>query len=209
MVASSTRFATYTFSALDASLFTDEYVDFWPLASYTQLAYKLDALTLLGCTLKVAKYLQLFEGAEMISSVFSVAAADLGFALLLFVLLFYGFANMSQQMFGATLVEFKDTLTAGTELLFMVLGKMTRSNELFDVSPLLGPIFLLIFLVFVFFTLNSLFLAVLAHSFTTEREKRDEQLFSKKKARQALHEHQVRLGIKDPTLRERAANSAL
>jgi len=208
MVASSTRFATYTFSALDASLFTDEYVDFWPLARYTQLAYKLDALTLLGCTLKVAKYLQLFEGAEMISSVFSVAAADLGFALLLFVLLFYGFANMSQQMFGATLVEFKDTLTAGTELLFMVLGKMTRSNDLFDVWPLLGPIFLLIFLVFVFFTLNSLFLAVLAHSFTTEREKRDEQLFSKKKARQALHEHQVRLGIKDLTLRERAANSA-
>ena len=57
---------------------------------------------------------------------------------------------MSQQMFGATIVEFKDTLTSGTELLFMVLGKMTRSNDLFEVSPLFGPIFLLVFLVFVF-----------------------------------------------------------
>ena len=76
--------------------------------------------------------------------------------LILFLLLFYGFANMSQQMFGATIVEFKDTLTSGTELLFMVLGKMTRSNDLFEVSPLFGPIFLLVFLVFVFLTLNSL-----------------------------------------------------
>ena len=208
LAASATRFATYTFDALDASLFTEEYADFWPLASYTQLAYKLDALTLLGCTLKVAKYLQLIEGAEMISRVFSVAAADLGFALILFMLLFYGFVNLSQQMFGASIEAFKDTQTSGTELLFMVLGKMTRTKDLFEVSPLFGPLFLFIFLVFVFFTLNSLFLAVINHSFTTEREKRDEQLFAKKKAREALRAQQVRLGIKDPTLRERAVASA-
>ena len=95
------RAATWnSFPALDKDLMSEEYIDYFPLARYSQLAYNFDAFLLLGATLKVAKYLQLIEGADMISRVFSFAASNLGFVVIFFALIFYGFLNLAQQIFG-------------------------------------------------------------------------------------------------------------
>ena len=130
------RAATWnSFPALDKDLMSEEYIDYFPLARYSQLAYNFDAFLLLGATLKVAKYLQLIEGADMIARVFSFAASNLGFVVIFFALIFYGFVNLAQQIFG-TLPHFSGPTDTTTELLFMVLSKMDRAPQLFAQAPL-------------------------------------------------------------------------
>ena len=159
----------------------------------------------MGCTLKVAKYLQLIEGAQMISRVFSSAAADLCFALILFILIYYGFTNVAQQIFGAAVGEFKDTLTTWTELLCIVLGKLSHTDELFTVAPFGGPLFLVAFLFVMVFTLNNLFLAIICDSFTRNRGQRDEERWQKKIAQEA---QVTAFGLRDArTLRDRLMNA--
>ena len=77
-----------------------EYIDYFPLAQYIQYGFNLDALILLGATLKTAKYLQLFQEDHMIARVFSFAASDLGFVLALYALLYAAFVILAQQIFG-------------------------------------------------------------------------------------------------------------
>jgi len=196
-----------------------EYIDYFPLAKYIQYAFNLDALILLGATLKTAKYLQLFQEDHMIARVFSFAASDLGFVLALYALLYAAFVILAQQIFGPSLVAFRSprctrtarcsmsptltltptptltryTLTARcsmsptltltqtptltrytfTELWSMSLGKMTRSQELFEAAPLCAPLFLVGFVFVMFFLLANLFLAVVCNSFSIVREDRD------------------------------------
>jgi len=84
-----------------------EYIDYFPLAQYIQYGFNLDALILLGATLKTAKYLQLFQEDHMIARVFSFAASDLGFVLALYALLYAAFVILAQQIFGPSLVAFR------------------------------------------------------------------------------------------------------
>ena len=153
------------------------YDPFCPRAKrrYSQSGYNLDALILLGATIKTAKYLQLFQEEHMIARVFSFAAADLGFVLTLYVLLYAGFVILSQQIFGASLAEFRRPQYAFTELWSMSVGKMTRSPDLFDAAPLWAPLFLASFILVMYFLLANLFLAVLCNSFSINREQRDEE----------------------------------
>jgi len=160
-----------SFDALPAE--AKEYIDYFPLAKYTQLAFNLDALILLGATLKTAKYLQLFQEDHMIARVFSFAAADLVFVLILYALLYAGFVVLAQQIFGTSLVEFRSPRFTFTELWSMSLGKMTRSQDLFDAAPLWAPLFLGSFIFVMFFLLANLFLAVMCNSFSIIREDRD------------------------------------
>ena len=175
-----------------------EYIDYFPLAAYIQYAFNLDALILLGATLKTAKYLQLFQEDHMIARVFSFAVSDLGFVLALYALLFAAFVILAQQIFGPSLVAFRSptyartarcsmsltlTLTPTptltrytfTELWSMSLGKMTRSQDLFEAAPLWAPLFLFAFVFVMFFLLANLFLAVICNSFSIVREDRDSE----------------------------------
>jgi len=160
-----------SFDALPAE--AKEYIDYFPLAKYTQFAFNLDALVLLGATLKTAKYLQLFQEDHMIARVFSFAAGDLMSVLAFYALLYAGFVILAQQIFGATLTEFRSPRYTFTELWSMSLGKMTRSQDLFDAAPLWAPLFLGVFIFVMFFLLANLFLAVLCNSFSINREARD------------------------------------
>ena len=172
------RLATFTvFNSFDAlPSEAKEYIDYFPLATYTQFAYNFDALVLLGATIKTAKYLQLFQQEHMVARVFSFAAADLGFVLILYVIIYSGFVIIAQQIFGSSLAEFRRPQYAFTELWSMSLGKMTRSQDLFDAAPLWAPLFLSSFIFLTFFLLANLFLAVLCNSFSINREQRDEEL---------------------------------
>ena len=160
-----------SFDALPAE--AKEYIDYFPLAKYTQFAFNLDALILLGATLKTAKYLQLFQEDHMIARVFSFAAGDLVAVLTLYALLYAGFIILAQQIFGVALVEFSHPRFTFAELWSMSLGKMTRSQDLFDTAPLWAPLFLFSFIFVMFFLLANLFLAVMCNSFSINREARD------------------------------------
>ena len=109
----------------------------------------------------------------MIARVFSFAAVDLVFVLTLYALLYAGFVVLAEQIFGTSLFEFSHPRFTFTELWSMSLGKMTRSQDLFDAAPLWAPLFLGSFIFVMFFLLANLFLAVLCNSFSINREARD------------------------------------
>ena len=201
------RAATWSsFPALDKELMSEEYIDYFPLARYSQLAYNFDAFLLLGATLKVAKYLQLIEGADMIARVFSFAASNLGFVVIFFALIFYGFVNLAQQIFG-TLPHFSGPTDTTTELLFMVLSKMDRAPQLFAQAPLWGPMFMTLFILLLYFSVNTLFLAVLCSSFTVNREKRDKEFDQKAAALAAKLEQMQEQGQRPLTIREKVGGN--
>ena len=137
----------------------------------------------------------------MISRVFSFAASNLGFVVIFFALIFYGFLNLAQQIFG-TLPHFSGPTDTTTELLFMVLSKMDRAPQLFAQAPLWGPVFMTSFIILLYFSVNTLFLAVLCSSFTVNREKRDKEFDQKAAALAAKLEQMQEQGQRPLTMRE-------
>ena len=191
---------------------TPHFVGYVPIATYLVRAECLEAITIFACIIKFHKYAQLMSGADTVARLFAKAGHDLGFALLLIFVVSYNFITLAQQIFGTSADDFRDFGSSFIMISSLLLGnvdvyraeKVGADNvPLFSLAPIVGPAFVGFFLLFAYFLMLSLPLAILSNAFTAVREQRDLESDQKASVEALRRRRDEKKGIAPLSRRER------
>ncbi|KPM02768.1 polycystin-2-like protein, partial [Sarcoptes scabiei] len=110
--------------------------------------------------IKIFKYISFNKTMSQLSSTLSRCAKDIaGFGLMFFIV-FFAFAQLGYLLFGTQVKDYSSFGTAVFTLLRLILGDFDfQSIE--NANRVLGPIFFLSYIFFVFFVLMNMFLAII------------------------------------------------
>jgi hypothetical protein len=174
-----------------------DFLGFMPTATYVANANRIESFVTLGAMLKMAKYLELIHGANIINRLFTSSLAELIFAMIHFMLVGYGFVTVANMIFGQYSKDFFDTYTAFISCAEISLGKVdtSRWDEYFAIAPIAGPAFLLFFIIFIYYGVGQLFLAVLCNKFTVQRERRDREEDDEAEYDRMIEEYELSHGV--------------
>ncbi|XP_055851359.1 polycystic kidney disease 2-like 1 protein [Episyrphus balteatus] len=121
--------------------------------------------------IKTFNYLQMNEIFLQFSSTIKQCSTSLfGFSIM-FGIVFVAYADLSVLLFGTTHADFRDFSSAMLTMMRMVLGDLYYS-EMEEASPILGPIYFLSYILFVFFILLNMFLAIINDTFSAVKSEK-------------------------------------
>lgn len=114
---------------------------------------------------KLFKYISFNKTMTQLSSTLSRCAKDVaGFAIMFFIV-FFAFAQLGYLLFGTQVRDFSSFINAVFTLLRTILGDF-NFHEIEDANRVLGPIFFLSYVFFVFFVLLNMFLAIINDTYS-------------------------------------------
>ncbi|XP_071538109.1 polycystin-2-like isoform X1 [Panulirus ornatus] len=114
---------------------------------------------------KLFKYISFNKTMTQLSSTLSRCAKDVaGFAIMFFIV-FFAFAQLGYLLFGTQVRDFSSFINAVFTLLRTILGDF-NFHEIEDANRILGPIFFLSYVFFVFFVLLNMFLAIINDTYS-------------------------------------------
>uniref|UniRef100_A0A6A7FVV9 Polycystin-2-like n=2 Tax=Hirondellea gigas TaxID=1518452 RepID=A0A6A7FVV9_9CRUS len=115
--------------------------------------------------LKLFKYISFNKTMTQLSSTLSRCAKDmLSFAVMFFIV-FFAYAQLGFLLFGTQVYDFHTFLGATFTLLRTILGDF-NFHEIEEANRILGPIFFLTYVFFVFFVLLNMFLAIINDTYS-------------------------------------------
>ena len=168
MVASiSLRFSYWSSDdRLAVNIFDDKlYHEMGPLAAkYAQL-FIADSLVLILITFKCLKYFQLQSNLSMLRTTLGRSILDILTFSMLMVVFFIGFSIMGLNIFGAQVASFRQLDYCVGTLFLVLLGEFDY-DEMRDVDELWAIIFFVIYVLFMFFIILNIFLAILNDAYT-------------------------------------------
>uniref|UniRef100_A0A1I8IF70 EF-hand domain-containing protein n=1 Tax=Macrostomum lignano TaxID=282301 RepID=A0A1I8IF70_9PLAT len=145
----------------DESRFPDfDFLSYWQQQFNNAIAF-----TLFLAWVKFFKYISFNKTMTQLSSTLSACAKDLmGFAVMFFIV-FFAFAQLGYLIFGTQIKDFREFHHSVFTLFRIILGDFDF-HQLESANRVLGPLFFLLYVFFVFFVLINMFLAIINDTYS-------------------------------------------
>ncbi|GAB6019631.1 TRP-like ion channel Pkd2 [Chamberlinius hualienensis] len=137
-----------------------EFLGFWQ-TQYNNAV----ALAIFFAWIKIFKYISFNKTMTQLSSTLSKCAKDIGGFAVMFFIVFFAFAQLGYLLFGSQVEDFSDFGTSVFTLLRMILGDFDF-HAIETANRVLGPIFFITYVFFVFFVLLNMFLAIINDTYS-------------------------------------------
>ncbi|XP_052545988.1 polycystic kidney disease 2-like 2 protein [Tympanuchus pallidicinctus] len=140
------------------------YPDFYFLAFWQVIYDNMIAVNVFFAWIKIFKYVSFSKTMTQLSSTLSRCAKDIiGFAIMFFTI-FFAYAQFSHLVFGSQVNDFSTLQNCIFSQFRIVLGDF--NFESLEVNSILGPIYYISFVFFVFFVLLNMFLAIINDTYS-------------------------------------------
>ncbi|GAB1601077.1 polycystin-2-like isoform X1 [Argonauta hians] len=144
---------------------SEKYSDFQFLAFCQTHFNNAIAVTVFMAWIKIFKYISFNKTMTQLSSTLGKCAKDLaGFAVMFFII-FLAFTQLGYLIFGTQVKEFSSFEDAFFTLFRIILGDFDF-HQLESANRILGPIFFILYVFFVFFILLNMFLAIINDTYS-------------------------------------------
>ncbi|XP_022247733.1 polycystin-2-like, partial [Limulus polyphemus] len=138
----------------------DDFADFEFLGFWQTQFNNAVAFAIFFVWIKIFKYISFNKTMTQLSSTLSRCSKDIaGFAVMFFIV-FFAYSQLGYLLFGSQVHGFSNIMKATFTLLRVILGDFDF-NEIESANRLLGPIYFLSYVFFVFFVLMNMFLAII------------------------------------------------
>jgi len=164
----------YTFFVVETQLSVlleepNSYADFNDLGYWSNAFKSAVAICVFFSWVKLFKYISFNKTMTQLASTISRCAGDVaGFGVMFFTV-FFAFAQLGYLLFGTQVEDFSSFSNAIFTLLRTILGDF-NFNEIEQANRVLGPIFFLCYVFFVFFVLLNMFLAIINDTYSEVKE---------------------------------------
>ncbi|XP_069755503.1 polycystin-2-like protein 1 [Narcine bancroftii] len=160
-------FRTIKVNILMGALLTDpeSYADFEFLAFWQTQYNNMNAVNLFFAWIKIFKYISFNKTMTQLSSTLARCAKDiLGFAIMFFIV-FFAYAQLGYLLFGTQVENFSTFLKCIFTQFRIILGDF-NFDEIDNANRILGPIYFVTYVFFVFFILLNMFLAIINDTYS-------------------------------------------
>jgi len=164
------RFLLYQQLYPDPIIFEPKFIDFSYLGEQYALSFNLDAICVLFLFFKMFKYAQLHPDTNMLWSVLSRSAADLGWFAIMLMIMLSAFGLVAQQMFGPYIFEYTSVVFSIRELGLLLLGQIDLESMQQAAGKYAGLLYFLFYIVTMFFIMMNIFLAILGEAYSVTRQ---------------------------------------
>ena len=137
-----------------------QYADFTGLSKVSKSFTYLAGFNVFVAWLKVFKYLSFNKTMLQLSGTLSKCAKELSGFTVMFMIIFFAFAELGYLLFGTQIADFKNVIMAGFTLFRTVLGDF-NFQIIEQADSTFGPLYFLSYIFFVFFVLLNMFLAII------------------------------------------------
>jgi len=138
----------------------DKYANFEFLSFAQSLFNDAIAIMVFFAWVKIFKYISFNKTMNQLSSTLSRSAKDVGGFAIMFFIFFFAYAQLGYLLFGSQVEDFSTFYDSTFTLLRTILGDFDF-HELEQANRVLGPIFFITYVFFVFFVLLNMFLAII------------------------------------------------
>ena len=146
-----------------------EFVNFNTIGQWDELFTQVSAVIVFCATLKFLKLLRFNKHIGMVAAALRYATKDLvGFGFT-FAIVFAAFAQFGFTIFGSTTKSYSDFVTAIESIFRFSLGQYDF-QEFRDADRYLGPAYFVLFILFVFFGLMSMFVTIINEGYEKAKE---------------------------------------
>ncbi|KFV50508.1 Polycystic kidney disease 2-like 2 protein, partial [Tyto alba] len=160
-------YRTVEVSLLMEELLSDAHVypDFYFLAFWQVRYNNMVAINIFFAWIKIFKYVSFNKTMTQLSSTLSRCAKDvIGFAIMFFII-FFAYAQLGYLVFGSQVEEFSNFQNCIFTQFRIVLGDF-NFETIEDANRILGPIYFITFVFFVFLVLLNVFLAIINDTYS-------------------------------------------
>ncbi|XP_070834158.1 polycystin-2-like protein 1 [Chaetodon trifascialis] len=152
----------------------DIYADFEFLAFWQTQYNNMNAVNLFFAWIKVFKYISFNKTMTQLSSTLGRCAKDiLGFAIMFFIV-FFAYAQLGYLLFGTEVESFSTFVKCIFTQFRIILGDFDY-NAIDRANRVLGPIYFVTYVFFVFFVLLNMFLAIINDTYSEVKEELSSQ----------------------------------
>ncbi|XP_033037014.1 polycystic kidney disease 2-like 2 protein [Trachypithecus francoisi] len=144
---------------------TEQYSDFYFLACWHIYYNNIIAITIFFAWIKIFKFISFNKTMSQLSSTLSRCIKDIvGFAIMFFII-FFAYAQLGFLVFGSQVDDFSTFQNSIFAQFRIVLGDFNFAG-IQQANPILGPIYFITFIFFVFFFLLNMFLAIINDTYS-------------------------------------------
>uniref|UniRef100_A0A8C4P9Y3 Polycystin 2 like 1, transient receptor potential cation channel n=1 Tax=Dromaius novaehollandiae TaxID=8790 RepID=A0A8C4P9Y3_DRONO len=152
----------------------DTYADFEFLAFWQTQYNNMNAVNLFFAWIKIFKYISFNKTMTQLSSTLARCAKDiLGFAIMFFIV-FFAYAQLGYLLFGTQVENFSTFVKCIFTQFRIILGDFDY-NSIDNANRVLGPIYFVTYVFFVFFVLLNMFLAIINDTYSEVKEELSSQ----------------------------------
>ncbi|XP_074855560.1 polycystin-2-like protein 1 [Carettochelys insculpta] len=152
----------------------DIYADFEFLAFWQTQYNNMNAINLFFAWIKIFKYISFNKTMTQLSSTLARCAKDiLGFAIMFFIV-FFAYAQLGYLLFGTQVENFSTFIKCIFTQFRIILGDFDY-NAIDNANRVLGPIYFVTYVFFVFFVLLNMFLAIINDTYSEVKEELSNQ----------------------------------
>uniref|UniRef100_A0A4W3GDS1 Polycystin 2 like 1, transient receptor potential cation channel n=1 Tax=Callorhinchus milii TaxID=7868 RepID=A0A4W3GDS1_CALMI len=145
--------------------YPEAYADFEFLAFWQTQYNNMNAVNLFFAWIKIFKYISFNKTMTQLSSTLARCAKDiLGFAIMFFIV-FFAYAQLGYLLFGTQVENFSTFLKCIFTQFRIILGDFNY-DEIDNANRILGPIYFVTYVFFVFFVLLNMFLAIINDTYS-------------------------------------------
>ncbi|XP_032303379.1 polycystic kidney disease 2-like 2 protein isoform X2 [Coturnix japonica] len=195
-------YRTIEVSLLMEELLSDAHVypNFYFLAFWQVIYDNMIAVNVFFAWIKIFKYVTFSKTMSQLSSTLSRCARDIiGFAIMFFII-FFAYAQFGHLVFGSQVDDFSTFQNCIFSQFRIVLGDF--NFETLEANSVLGPIYYISFVFFVFFILLNMFLAIINDTYSEVKADfaviPDQELHLADLLRQSYHKALVKLRLRKP-----------
>ncbi|KAM7419411.1 hypothetical protein PAMA_016501 [Pampus argenteus] len=139
---------------------------FEPLANLQVQFNHMAAVIVFFSWVKLFKFINFNKTMSQLSSTMSRCAKDLvGFAIMFFII-FLAYAQLAYLVFGTQVNNFSTFQASIFTQFRIILGDFSEFSEIKEANPVLGPIYFTTFVIFIFFILMNMFLAIINDTYS-------------------------------------------
>ncbi|KAK2824027.1 hypothetical protein Q5P01_021202 [Channa striata] len=150
------------------------YADFEFLAFWQTQYNNMNAVNIFFAWIKIFKYISFNKTMTQLSSTLGRCAKDiLGFAIMFFIV-FFAYAQLGYLLFGTQVQSFSTFMTCISTQFRIILGDFDY-NAIDNANRVLGPIYFVTYVFFVFFVLLNMFLAIINDTYSEVKEELSSQ----------------------------------
>ncbi|KAM9323779.1 polycystin-2-like protein 1 [Gastrophryne carolinensis] len=152
----------------------DTYADFEFLAFWQTQYNNMNAVNLFFAWIKIFKYISFNKTMTQLSSTLARCAKDiLGFAIMFFIV-FFAYAQLGYLLFGTQVENFSTFVKCIFTQFRIILGDFDY-DAIDNANRILGPIYFVTYVFFVFFVLLNMFLAIINDTYSEVKEELSNQ----------------------------------
>ncbi|CBY18963.1 unnamed protein product [Oikopleura dioica] len=147
----------------------DSYADFQSLAYWEGVYMYVMAIVVFLAWIKLFKYISFNTTMNQLSETLSRSAKDVGGFMIMFLIVFLAYTQLGFLIFGSQVEDFSKFDKCVYTLFRIILGDF-NFHQLENAHNILGPIFFITYVFFVFFVLLNMFLAIINDTYSEVKE---------------------------------------